>query len=172
MRALGAIDPDVRAALDAKLVELNSAYDAMAWRVRTSPVQSAQDALYGEGVRNAVLQTRGSIDLLSGDLYSAVLGEHVFPLDDGAAADPEAALAIWNKIAVDVQGSIDGVMGYTGKWLGLPGFKSALPEVANPLNWPWYVQVAAGGAVLYYGLSFVGMIGSARSAFHGRRRRR
>lgn len=157
------------AAVDAKLAELNAAYSSARWTVSTSPILSAQDALYGESIRSAIFQTQASLAMLGGDLYQAVLGNHVFPLDAGTDADPEAALVIWNKIAGDVQDTLTGIGGYIEKWGPMPsaGFLSALK---NPLDWPWYIQAAAGGAILVYGLQFLGLVGNTRRAL-GRRRR-
>jgi len=168
--SFGDVDPDISLALDAKLAELRAGHQAALDEIGI--VASAQDAAYGSHSYYALEQVQKSIDLLSGDLYQAVLGQHVFPLDDGTAPDPAAALDIWNTLARDAQETLSGVLKYQRSWGPLPGFKSALPIVANPFNWPWYLQAAAGVAVLYYGAQFLGGIGAARSAFHGRRRRR
>ncbi len=164
--------PEMQAQLDAKLVELEAAHkDALSkfklpWYVPGWTLQQIQDALpYGAAngrLASAFKTVQEGMDLLEGDLYQAVIGEHVFPLDVGDAPDPVAALASWNQIAGDVQAQLTGVLGYLGKWGPLPAIKYAAGQVANPLNWPWWLQLAAALAIYTYVRPLLGLLPSRR----------
>lgn len=158
------------ALLDAKLAELQGAYQATmstfgvpagTWLPALSLAQ-IQDLLpygAGDGRQASALQTVAtSLNLLSTDLYDAVIGNHVFPLDNGAAANPPAALASWNQLAADIQDSLTGVLNYQGKWGPLPGIKYLAGQGLNPLNWPWYLQLAAGLAIYTYVRPLLGLL--------------
>lgn len=163
------IDAGTIAAVDAKLDELNRAYQSIP---PLSALAAMQDSYYGGRLVSAGATVRQGLYLLGGDLYQAVLGNHVFPLDDGTQADPDAALVAWNQLAQSSQELMTGYLGYVNKWGPLPsqGLLTLFKPVMNPLEWPWYVQAAAGAAVLFYGLQGLGMIGNARRAW-GRVRR-
>lgn len=163
------IDSSTIAAMDAKLAELTHAYQS----IQLGSIGMMQDLAYGGRLASAGATVREGLALMGGDLYQAVLGNHVFPLDDGTQADPDAALSAWNQLAQSSQEVMTGVLGYINKWGPLPsqGLLSLLKPLANPLEWPWYVQAAAGAAILFYGLQGLGMVGNVRRAL-GRRRRR
>ncbi len=159
------IDSSTIAAVDAKLDELDRAFAS----VSISGLATLQDLTHGQSILAAADRTRSTLQLLHGDLYQAVMGNHVFPLDTGEQPDPEAALNVWVKLAGDAQETMSGVMGYVGKWGSMPGgFFNSIP---NPLEWPWYVQVAAGVTILYVGVQVLGVAASAKTVFAGRRRR-
>lgn len=167
------IDQSTINAMDAKLAEL----DAAAARVGASYSTAGilQDALYGGHITGAQASVQNGLILLHTDLYQAVLGERTWPLDViPGQIDPDGALGSWNQLALSTQQAIDSIGGYINKWGPLPtqGLLEALKPGLNPFNWPWYVQAAAGAVILYYGAQTLGMIGSAKSAFAGRRRRR
>ncbi len=167
-----------RGVLDQKLSELDSAFRKTLIRyIGGSGLfpgdQVIQDLLGNSSIANALKMTYRTLSLLGGDLYQAAIGQHVFPLDNGSGPNEQAALAVWNNLAADVQQTLTGVLGYMAKWGPLPGLSTLAQKagdvITNPLKWPWYVQLAAAGAVMFYGSKLLspvlGASANARRAF-------
>lgn len=154
------------AALDAKIAELSGALVATRNQYfnqyGVTSITQLQDVLYGSHVGDALDQCSMSMSLLEGVLYDAVTGDHVFPLDNGTAPNPVAALESWNRIAQDMQDSLSGVLGYLSNWGPLPSIEYAAGHLANPLNWPWWLQLGAGLAIYTYVRPLLGLLPSRR----------
>jgi hypothetical protein len=174
---MGFAGPEVdRSALDAKLVELDTAFRHAAKSYLglddVNPLKISAQVLMdltggNSSIANALVRTYKTLQLLGGDLYQAVIGQHVFPLDDGTAVNQEAALNTWNNLALDTQETLSGILGYMDKWQPLPGLLNAAKPYLNPLKWPWWLQLVALAGGVYYGSKLLGGVGQARSAFRG-----
>lgn len=161
---------DLQSQLDAKLGELINAEQAV-----IASYQSSGSALFtvvGGNVGDYITQAQNAIDLLQGALYQAALGQAPFPLDTGTQVDQVGALAAWNQLAASTQNLLSQTLHWTGTWGPLPFLAQVGQDLVNPTKWPWWLQAAAGAAIVYYASKVLGAAGEAKRAFQGYRGRR